>query len=147
MFKNLICPVSNEKIDSYVSQLTSFMNFTLVLVSIITHKPLFLYMAAFDCCIRAFSSGRFSPLRLIAIQLTKIFRWEPKMIDKASKVFASSLGFLCLLVSSILINIDLSVASNVIAGMATSLFLLDAFGIICVGCLIYHTVVFPFYQN
>ena len=147
MFKNLICPVSNEKIDSYVSRLTIFMSVILVAVFIFTRNPLFLYTAAFDYCIRAFSSGGFSPLRFIAIQLTKIFRRDPKMIDKAPKVFASRLGFLCLFAASILISINLPVASTVIAAMATSLFLLDALGIICVGCLIYHNVVFPFYQN
>ncbi len=147
MFKNIICPVSNEKIDSYVNQFTIFISVILVLLSVFTRNPLFLYIAACDYCIRAFTSGQLSPIRFISISLSKLFRWKPKMIDKAPKVFASRLGFLCLLASSIMLNIDLPIASLVIAVMATSLFMLDALGIVCVGCLIYHRIVFPFYQK
>ncbi len=147
MLKDLICPISNEKIDSYVSQLTIFISVLLVVVFIFTREPGFLYVAAFDYCIRAFTRGTYSPLRLIAIELSKLLRWNQKMIDKAPKVFASRLGFLCLLASAILININMPVSSVAIATMATSLFLLDALGIVCVGCLIYHHLVFPFYQK
>lgn len=147
MIKDLICPISNEKIDSYVSQLTIFISVVLVVVFIFTGQPIPLYVAALDYGIRAFSSGELSPLRFIAIQLSKLFGWKPKMIDKAPKVFASRLGFLCLLASSILININMPTASIVIAVMATSLFLLDALGIVCVGCLIYHHLVFPYFRK
>lgn len=143
MFKSLICPISNEKIDSFVSQITIFFSVILVVIFIITRNPVFLYFATLDYCIRAFTNGKLSPLKFIATLIIKIFKWKPKMIDKAPKVFASRLGFLCLLSSSILINVDLSIASVVIAGIATSLFLLDAVGIICVGCIIYHHIVFP----
>ena len=147
MFQNLVCPISNEKIDSYISRLTIFLSVIIVIVFIFTLKPLFLYIAAFDYCIRAFSNRRFSPLRFIVIQLTKIFRWDPKMIDNAPKVFASRLGFLCLFAASVPIIINLPAASTVIAAMAASLFLLDSLRIVCAGCLIYHHIVFPFYQN
>lgn len=147
MIKNLICPVSNEKIDSYVSQLTIFFSVILVVSFMLAWQPVFLYIAAFDYGIRAFTNGNLSPLKAIAILVSRLFKWKPKMIDKAPKVFASRLGFLCLLASSILINVGLPSASVVIAIMATSLFLLDALGIICVGCVIYHHFVFPFYQK
>lgn len=147
MFKNLICPISNEKIDSYISQLTIFLSVILASIFMITLKPQFLYVAALDYCIRAFSNGNYSPLRFIAIMISKILKWKPKMIDKAPKVFASRLGFLCLFASSILITINSPIASVSIALMATSLFLLDALGIVCVGCLIYHHIVYPIYQK
>lgn len=147
MFKNLVCPVSNEKIDKNLNQLTIFLSVILVSVSLITKNPVFLYIAAFDYFIRAFLNVQFSPLRLIAVGSKKLFRWNSRMIDKAPKIFASRLGFLCLLASSILINIDFPTASVIIALTASSLFMLDALGIVCVGCLIYHHIVFPFYQK
>lgn len=147
MLRSLICPVSNDKIDSYVSQLTIFISVLLVVTFIFTLQPAFLYIATLDYGIRAFSSGEYSPLRFIAIQVSELVKWNPKMIDKAPKVFASRLGFLCLLASSVLINIQFPMSALIIATLATTLFLLDALGIVCVGCLIYHHLVFPFYKN
>jgi hypothetical protein len=143
MFKDLICPVSEEKIDSYVSQLTIFISVILVTIYIFTLQPIYLYIATLDYGIRAFSDGALSPLRYMAIGVRNIVKWETKMINKAPKIFASRLGFLCLLAASILINLQMPVASVVIAVMATSLFLLDALGVVCVGCLIYYYIVFP----
>lgn len=145
--KNLICPISNEKIDSYVSQLTIFISVVLVVTFMLTQQPLYLYIAALDYCIRAFGNSRYSPLRLIAIGISKLIQWKPKMIDKAPKVFASRLGFLCLLAATIFFSVNMPVAAIGIAAMATSLFLLDALGIVCVGCLIYHHIVFPYFNK
>ena len=145
MFSNLLCPVSNEKIDSHVSRLTVFISVVLVCVFMFTGQVIPLFIAAIDYGIRAFTSGKSSPLRLIAAGIVKRFGWEPKMIDKAPKVFASRLGFLCLLASSVLVNINMLTAAIGVAAVATSLFLLDASGIVCVGCLIYHELVFPFF--
>ncbi len=147
MLTNLICPVSNEKIDSNVSRLTIFISVILVCVFMFTGVAVPLYIAAIDYGIRAFTSGKFSPLRMIAALVVKGFGWQPKMIDKAPKVFASRLGFLCLLASSVLVNINMLTAAIGVAAMATSLFLLDASGIVCVGCLIYHHLVFPFFYR
>src|ERR1035437_1222963 len=105
MRNNLLCPISNEKIDSNVSRLTIFISVILVIIFIFTLQPLFLYIATFDYCMRAFTSGTYSPLRFIAHGINTLLKWEHKMIDKAPKVFASRLGFLCLFASSILISI------------------------------------------
>lgn len=147
MFKELVCPISNEKIDSNVSRLTIFISVILVAIFIFTLQPWFLYVAALDYFIRAFGNSQYSPLRFLALKISEIFGWSPKMIDKAPKVFASRLGFLCLLASSGLIIIGQTLASIIIAAMAGSLFLLDASNIICVGCVIYHHLVFPHFKN
>lgn len=147
MLKDLVCPISGEKIDSNVSRLTIFISVILVITFIISRQPVLLYIAALDYFIRAFGNAQFSPLRFIALKIIEVFSWEPKMIDKAPKVFASRLGFICLFTSSILFNIGLSTASIIIAGAAASLFLLDALNILCVGCVIYHHIIFPAFRN
>lgn len=147
MLKGLICPISGERIDSNVSRLTIFISVLLVVVFIITQQPLPLYIAAFDYFVRAFGNMQYSPLRFIALKIAQAFGWTPKMIDKAPKVFASRLGFICLFTASLLFNLGMATASIIVAGMAGSLFLLDAMGIVCVGCLIYHNLVFPFFGN
>ena len=147
MLNNLICPISSERTDSNVSRLTTLINAVLVLVFIFTLQSIPLYIAAIDYAIRAFTNGDYSPIRLLAFSISKMLGLTPKMVDKAPKVFASRLGFLCLLVSSILINLNMSTASISVAAMATSLFLLDSVGNFCVGCLIYHHLVFPFFKD
>jgi len=147
MLRDLVCPISNEKIDSNVSRLTILISVVLVSVFIITKNAAFLYLAMFDYFVRAFTSGQFSPLRWIASIVSNLLKWSPKWIDKAPKVFASRLGFICLLTSAILNMLGLSTSAIIIAAFASVLFLLDALGIVCVGCIIYHYVVFPFFKN
>ena len=147
MLRDLVCPISNEKIDSNVSRLTIFISVVLVVVFIMSRNPVFLYLAALDYFIRAFKNGQLSPLRWITFNVSKLLKWSPKWIDKAPKVFASRLGFICLFTSAILINLGLPTSSMIIAALASTLFLLDALGIVCVGCIIYHHLVFPFYQK
>jgi hypothetical protein len=130
-----------------MSRLTVFLGILLVVIFMLTGAVMPLYIATVDYFIRAFSNGEYSPLRIMSASLVKTFGWEPKMIDKAPKVFASRLGFLCLLASSILVNLNLPTVAIYVSAMVTSLFLLDALGIVCVGCVIYHHIVFPIFNN
>lgn len=147
MLKDLICPISNEKTDSNVSRLTIFISVILVVVFMFTLQPLFLYIAAADYFIRAFLKVEYSPLRFVALSISRLLKWKPKLIDKAPKVFASRLGFICLAASAILFHLGSFTASIAVAAMASSLFLLDALHIVCVGCVIYHHLVSPFFKN
>lgn len=147
MLANLVCPISSERIDSNVSRLTIFISVILVTIFVITLNTIPLYIAAFDYFVRAFTPGTLSPLRFIATFISTTIGITPKMMDKAPKVFASRLGFLCLLAASILINLGLTTPSIVVTIMAGSLFFLDAAGIVCVGCLIYYHIVYPFFNK
>lgn len=147
MFSQLVCPISNEKIDSNVSRLTIFISVILVTIFMVTDQRILLYIAATDYFIRAFTSGKVSPLRFVALQVSNVLNWTPKMINKAPKVFAARLGFICLFSSAVLVNLGYSTASIVTASMACSLFVLDALGIVCLGCVIYHHLVFPFFKK
>jgi len=147
MLQSIICPISNEKIDSNVSRLTIFISVILVIVYIFTHQPFYLYLAALDYFIRAFLKVEYSPLRFVALSISNMLKLKPKLIDKAPKVFTSRLGIICLFTAAILFNLGLTTASIGITIMASSLFLLDALNIVCVGCLIYHNLVFPMFKN
>lgn len=147
MLKGLVCPISSEKIDSNISRLTIFISIIFVSIFIFTREALYLYVPVFDYFIRAFTRSLFSPLRFIATKISIMLGWSSKMIDKAPKVFASRLGFLCLFASLVLIKLGLVTSSLIIAGIASTLFLLDALDVVCVGCLIYHHLVFPLFRD
>lgn len=147
MFKDIVCPVSGDKIDRNVSQLTIFQSVILVGLFIYFKQPVYLYIAALDYFVRAFVDGQYSPLRFIANYIASFLRLKPRMIDKAPKLFASRVGFLCLLCTCLLFNVNMLTGSLVIAAFAGSLFLLDALGIVCVGCLMYHHLVYPIFYK
>ena len=147
MFDNIICPVSNEQVNSYVSRLTVFLQVTILTYFIITLKPISLYLVTIDCGMRAIGKNNYSILCVLASNIIKAFGATPKMTGKAPKVFASRLGFICGLAGSILICFNKPAASIVIISMWTLLAILDSVFDFCVGCLIYNYMVFPFYTK
>jgi Domain of unknown function (DUF4395) len=144
---HLICPISTQRIDSNVSRITIFLNVVLMVVYIITKNPIFLYATTIDYFIRAFFKVEWSPIRYIAISLAKGFQLGSKPIDLAQKIFASRLGFLCAIAGLILFYTGSFTASIVITAFLMTLSTLDSVGNLCVGCLIYNYIIYPFYKD
>ncbi len=147
MFSNIICPISSEKVDSHVSRLTVFINAVLMIVFMITLSPTPLFIVTLDYGIRALGYNQYSPICLVSSILVKMFGWKAKMVDKAPKVFASRLGFICAFLGSVFITLNLPVAAVVIIALFTVLAVLDSVFDYCVGCMIYHHFVFPYFKE
>lgn len=147
MFSNIICPISSEKVDSHVSRLTVFINAVLMVVFMITLSPTPLFMVTLDYGIRALGYNQYSPICFVSSILVKMFGWKAKMVDKAPKVFASRLGFICAFLGSVFITLNLPVAAVVIIALFTVLAVLDSVFDYCVGCMIYHHFVFPYFKE
>ena len=147
MFTNIICPVSSEKVDSHVSRLTVFINDALMVYFLISLQPIAIYIVTIDYGIRALGFNQYSPLCLIASLIIKTTRATPKMVDKAPKIFASRLGFICAVMGSLFISSNMPTASRGIIGMFVVLATLDSVFDLCVGCIIYNYLVFPFFNK
>ena len=147
MFTSIICPISAEKVDSNVSRLTVFINAALMIAFLITQQPVLLYIVTIDYGIRAFGYNKYSPLCKLSALIAKGLRWETKMVDKAPKMFASRLGFICAVLGTVFITFNMPIASMAIIGLFTVLALLDSVANYCVGCLIYNFFVFPFFNK
>ena len=147
MFTNIICPVSADKVDSNTSRLTVFINAALMIAFMVTLQPVLIYIVTIDYGIRAFGYNRYSPLCKLSSIILKTVGWKTKMVDKAPKMFASRLGFLCALAGSVFITLNMETASIAIIGLFVVLALLDSVVNLCVGCLIYNHFVFPFYKG
>ncbi|HWB25619.1 MAG TPA: DUF4395 domain-containing protein [Chitinophagaceae bacterium] len=143
----IICPVSDELIDSNVSRLTVFLNVVLMALFIITLKPIFIYLVAADYFIRAALKVQYSPLRLVALTAINSLSLQKKPINLAPKIFASRLGFLCALASSVLVFLGFPVAAAIVAGFLMILSVMDSVFNFCVGCIIYNYIVYPFYHK
>lgn len=143
----IICPISYEKIDSNTSRLTVFLNVVLMAGFLITLNPIFILIVTIDYFIRAALDVKYSPIRFVAYGAVNTMNVKKKPIDLAQKIFASRLGFLCAITSSVLILLGYTSASMVVVGILMFLSVMDSVFNFCVGCLIYNYLVYPFYKN
>jgi hypothetical protein len=143
----LICPISVETIDSRVSRLTVFLNVVLMALFLATSNPVYIFIVAADYFIRAALDLKYSPLRFMAANIVGMFGFEKKPIGLAPKIFASRLGFLCALAASVLAVTGYPTAALVMALLLAVLSFMDSVLNVCVGCLIYHYLVYPFYKD
>lgn len=142
-FSQLVCPISDQKIDSNVSRVTVFLGAILIALYVVTQDPEYMVVLAIDYGIRAFWDVHYSLLLWLARGIVKVLRVPERKIDLAPKLFASRLGFMCAAASVVLSYSLFQMVSIGIAIMFLSLTLLDSVFNFCVGCLIYHYLVFP----
>lgn len=144
MLLHLVCPISYEQVDSNASRLTVFVNVILMVVFMFTLEPILLYIVSFDYFIRACGFKKYSPIAFVSRKVIAGLKIAPVMIDVAQKTFASRLGFACALAGTIFILNTMPIAAMSIIGFFIVLATLDSIFDICVGCLIYNYLVFPF---
>jgi len=147
MLNNLVCPISNKKIDSYLSRITVFLNVLLMLTYIFTRNPVFLLVVVADYLIRAFFNVKLSPMRFLAKFIRGLIKLDPKYIDLAPKVFAARLGFVFAFSALIAFVAGFNLLSIAIAIFLMTLSILDSVFDFCLGCFVYHYLVFPFFNK
>lgn len=145
--KNLVCPISDQRVNEQVTRLNAFFAIAVIVTAFILNSMfLFAFLMA-DFFIRAFTEIKFSPISYASHYLSNALSLPVKMIDKAPKVFAARLGFLMTLVITGLFILELPIASMVIAGGLIFFAGLEFLFAICVGCLIYTYLILPFYKK
>jgi hypothetical protein len=145
--KEVVCPVSIEKIDSNVSRITIFINVILMVFFVFTLNPIFIGIVTLDYFTRAALNVKYSPIRLIALKIVEQLKLKKKPINQAQKVFASRLGVLCAFTALTLALSGFSIGAIIVASILLVLSTLDSVFNFCVGCLIYNYLVYPFYKD
>ena len=143
---NTVCPISTQKIDRNVSRLTAITSVLIIAVAMYFNCFLLLAFATFDYFMRSFLKFPDSPLVFIIKTIVKPLKIEPIFIDKAPKVFAARLGFSFGILAVIFFFINIP-TSYTFAGILALCSLLDASINFCIGCVIYHNLVLPFYKK
>lgn len=144
---SVICPISTEKIDLNVSRLTVFLNVLIMALFVYTLNPFYLAIVIADYFIRAVLDGSYSPIRYAAAQIVSVLPLEKKPIGLAQKVFASRLGLLCAVASGIFLFLGNTTGSIISISILLVLSFADSVLNICVGCLIYNYLVYPFFKD
>ena len=147
MFKDVVCPVSNEKVPEHLPRVTAFINIALIGSYLYYPNPYILAFLAVDFLFRGYNQPQYSLLNSLARNLSKILKLKSKPIDKAPKMFAARLGgfmFLVALVVNLLGGIEITYVITLLVAILSTLECVFNF---CVGCYIYNYFVLPFYSS
>lgn len=144
--KNIVCPVSSERIDENIPRIIGIFVVVILIAYIINGilaLPIFLVI---DFYLRGFTKGKYSLLSLLAKNINKGLpnKGEVKLINKAPKMFAARLGlvFSFLIVSLHFIgwpSISYYLSATLIAFAA-----LEGIVNFCVGCVVFTWFVKPY---
>ncbi|WP_316844390.1 DUF4395 domain-containing protein [Pedobacter psychrodurus] len=133
----LSCPVSAERVNENVVRIIAFMVALIAIACIVFSDYWAIVFLLFDFALRAFTSGKFSLLKYIAIKISNALSLSPKMKDLAPKKFAATLGFgFCLLITATFL-FDFDTLALVLTATMTVFALLESLFAVCVGCYIY----------
>lgn len=144
--KNLICPLSELRIDKNTVRLTGLLIAVMIAVAVYTGISWIIAFVAVDYFIRAFTKKKFSPVSRVAAELSRISGLPDNKIDKAPKIFAARVGFLFSL-SSVVLYFFSHTAGAAVGLALMSFALLESVFDVCVGCIVYTHIVFPFFGD
>lgn len=134
---NAICPMSDKRVNKWISRLNAAFTFILISLFLITQCYAIIIFLAVDFFIRAIDQPKFSPLAAISRNLLKIMPLPQKLINAGPKIFAARIGFFfcfVILVFAGLMWPDAAFVFALIFGLFS--FLEAAFGF-CMACYIY----------
>ncbi|TCD29242.1 DUF4395 domain-containing protein [Pedobacter psychrodurus] len=133
----LSCPISAERVNENVVRIIAFMVAVIAIACILFSNYWAIVFLIFDFASRAFTSGKFSLLKFIAVKIADAFSLSPKMKDLAPKKFAATLGFgFCLLITAVYL-FDYYNVALIFTSIMIVFALLESLFAICIGCYIY----------
>jgi len=133
----LSCPISAERINENVVRIIAFMVAVIAIVCVVFSNYWAIVFLLFDFALRAFTTGKFSVLKFIAIKIANALSLTPKMKDLAPKKFAAGMGFgFCFLITTIFI-FNYYTAALILTLLLTAFALLESLFSICIGCYVY----------
>lgn len=147
IMKHLVCPISEEKINEYVTRINAFLTVLLIVAGFALHSALFFIFLLADFYIRAFTRLKYSPVSYISSRLANALNFDKKPIGKAQKIFAARLGFIMTLAIVALFYFNLSTAAWIVGGILIFFATLEFALAICVGCILYTFLVLPFFKK
>ena len=145
--KNIICPISSERIPEHLPRITAFFVISIIIAYIITgFVPLIIFLSI-DFFLRSFNLSRISIIHHLATFTSTAFKLKSLSIDKAPKLFAARLGGI---MSLLIIVLHFAGAphgaitlSILLAGLST----LECVLGFCVGCYMYSWIVLPVFSR
>ncbi|MFD2288461.1 DUF4395 family protein [Pedobacter petrophilus] len=134
------CPISAERVNENVIRIIAFMVALIAISCLISSNYWAIILLLVDFAARAFGSGNFSLLKLLALQIAKILALKPQMKDLAPKKFAATLGFGFSLLITAMFLFNFSIMAMALTSVMTIFALLESLFAVCVGCYVYSFI-------
>lgn len=134
---DITCPVSGERINENGARVAAWYTILVVVpaVAFSLYLP-FAFLAA-DFGLRAFTNGRFSPLRLLSRKTAQLLKLENIPVDAAPKKFAAGMGFAFSLLIGAALFFQLPLLAFVSSAVLVLCALLEGAFAYCLGCVVY----------
>lgn len=143
LFKQLICPVSPERVDENRVRVTALGVILIMGVFFMTGNVLFPAMLVVDFFIRAFTRLTYSPLSWLAHKFVMVIGTNPVLIDKAPKVFAARIGLLFTISVTAASLLGFPLLANILGATLVLFAFLECGLNFCTGCWVYTFIVYP----
>ena len=143
LLKELICPVSPERVDENRVRVTALGVVILMGSYLITGNAVFPAILVVDFFIRAFTRLPFSPLSWLAHHIVTLIGTQPVLIDKAPKVFAARIGMTLTLLTTLGAVFNWYLMSNIMGSVLILFAFLECGLNFCMGCWVYTYMVYP----
>lgn len=141
--KELICPVSTERVDENRVRVTALEVVVIMGSYFITGNAVFPAILVVDFFIRAFTRLPFSPLSWLALHFVKLMGTQPVWIDKAPKVFAARIGTTLTLLTTLGALFNWYLMSYIMGSVLILFAFLECGLNFCMGCWVYTYLVYP----
>ncbi|MCK4749055.1 MAG: DUF4395 domain-containing protein [Bacteroidales bacterium] len=142
-FKQIICPVSTERIDENRVRVTALGVVLTMGAFFITGLTVFPAALAVDFFIRGLTKLKYSPLSWLSYVFVNAIGVRPVLINKAPKVFAARIGLLLTSITTIASLLGMSYLAFVVGATLVGFAFLECGLNFCAGCWIYTYVVYP----
>lgn len=141
---SVTCPVSEEKINENVARIIALFTILIVLAGICFKSPLLIGALSLDFSLRAFTNGKYSPLKYISKRFSNYLGLTQKLTDAAPKKFAAAIGFFFTVSIAGLQFFQHELSAELLSGVLLICAVLESFKGFCVGCIVYTYIVLPF---
>lgn len=145
MFDNLVCPISNVRIDRNVVRTNGLVTTGLLAAYVYTRSPWIIVPVGLDYVLRAMMEGPTSPMTRLARAVAGAMRLPFRAMDKAPKVFASRIG-VCFAMGAAITHFVAPAAAPWLAGTLAVFTTLESVFDFCFGCVVYTYIALPLYR-
>lgn len=145
MLDNIVCPISNVRIDRNVVRINGLITTALLVAYVITRSQWIIVPIGIDYVFRAMMNGPTSPMMRFARLLAGALGLPFRAMDKASKVFASRIG-VSFAMGAAITHFSAPDVARGLAGTLAVFTMLESVFDFCVGCVVYTYVALPLYR-
>jgi hypothetical protein len=140
----ITCPVSAVKVNENIARVVAFFTILVVITGTYFKLPILIALLAIDFFLRAFTNGKYSPLKYLARRSSDYLGLDEKPTDAAPKKFAAGIGLFFSLAIAGLLWFHFDTAAYLLSGVLLICAGLESFKGFCLGCVIYTFLILPF---